>query len=90
MEVGIKAAKSELSKMVKAAMAGEKVVITNHGKPLARLVPEPQKPKHAKRGYGALKDILILPPGWDSIEEEEKWAEEVFEVVREAKGLPPL
>ena len=71
MEIGIKSAKSELSRLIKAALAGEKVVITNHGQPLVRLVPEPIKPKHSNRGYGSLKDILNLPPGWDSIEAEE-------------------
>ena len=89
MEIGIKAAKGDLSKIIKLALGGEKVVITNHGKPLVRLVPEPAKRKHPNRGYGALKGILNLPPGWDSLEAEEEFANR-FEVVREAKGLPPL
>ena len=90
MEIGIKAAKGDLSKIIKAALSGEKVVITNHGKPLVRLVPEPAKRKHPNRGYGALKELLAdLPPDWDSPEAEEEFANR-FEVVREAKGLPPL
>ncbi len=89
MEIGIKTAKSDLSRIIKAALSGEKVVITNHGKPLVRLVPEAAKPKHPGRGYGALKSVLNLPPGWDSLEAEEQFANE-FEVVREAKDLPPL
>ena len=88
MEIGIRNAKSDLSKIIKAALEGERVVITNHGKPLVRLVPEAIKPKHPGRGYGALKDVLNLPPGWDSPEAEEEFASQ-FEVVREAKGLAP-
>ncbi len=86
MEIGIKAAEAELSKLIKAALTGERVVITNHGKPLVRLAPEAAKAKHPRRGLGSLKDVLDLPPNWDSIEAEEAFADE-FDVVREAKGL---
>jgi hypothetical protein len=51
---------------------------------------EPEaKLKTPNRGYGALKYVLDLPPGWDSLGGEEEFANQ-FEVVREAKGLPPL
>ena len=72
MEVGIKAAKVDLSRLIKAALGGEKVVITDRGKPLVRLVPEPSKPKDPRRGYGSLKGVLNLPPGWDSPEADKE------------------
>jgi prevent-host-death family protein len=68
MEIGIKAAKVDLSKLIKAALAGEKVIITDRGKPLVRLVPEAPKPIDRRRAYGSLKGVLNLPPGWDSPE----------------------
>ena len=66
MEVGMRAAKSNLSRLVKAALAGEKVIITDRGKPLVRLVPEIPKPIDRRSVYGSLKNVLHLPPGWDS------------------------
>ena len=72
MEVGVKQAKVDLSKLITAVLNGEKVVITSRGKPLVRIVPEVPKPKDPKRGYGALRGLLNLPEGWDSPEEEAK------------------
>jgi prevent-host-death family protein len=78
MEIGIKAAKADLSRIIKAAISGEKVVITDRGRPLVRLVPEPLKPRDPQRGYGSLKGVLNLPPGWDS-PEADKEISEMFE-----------
>jgi prevent-host-death family protein len=39
-EIGMHEAKTQLSKLVERAEAGEEIVITRHGKPAARLVPE--------------------------------------------------
>jgi len=39
MKVNMLEAKSQLSRLVKAAMEGEEVVIASHGKPMVRLVP---------------------------------------------------
>jgi prevent-host-death family protein len=66
MEVGIKAARNNLPRLVKAALAGEKVIITDRGKPLVRLVPETHKAIDRKRVYGSLRGVLHLPLGWDS------------------------
>lgn len=41
--VSVFEAKSQLSKMIEAVESGEQVVITKHGKPVARLVPEIQR-----------------------------------------------
>jgi prevent-host-death family protein len=39
MEVNVYAAKTHLSRLIDQANAGEEVVITRHGRPVARLVP---------------------------------------------------
>ena len=46
MQVTVHAAKTNLSKLIDAAIAGEEVVISNRGKPVARLtaVAKPRKP----------------------------------------------
>jgi prevent-host-death family protein len=80
MEIGIKAAKAHLSRIIKAAISGEKVVITDRGRPLVRLVPEPITPRNPQRGYGSLKGVLNLPLGWDSPEGDKELLE-MFEGV---------
>ena len=39
MEVGIRELRADLSRLVKRVHAGEEIVVTDHGKPVARLVP---------------------------------------------------
>lgn len=39
MEVNVYAAKTHLSRLIDQVNAGEEVVITRHGRPVARLVP---------------------------------------------------
>jgi prevent-host-death family protein len=39
-EIGMHEAKTQLSKLVERAEAGEEIVITRRGRPAARLVPE--------------------------------------------------
>ncbi len=85
MEVGIRQAKINLSKLIKSALNGEKVVITNHGKPLIELVPAGRNPGSESRGHGSLKGILRLPPGWDSPEEEEKFLDR-FDFIKERRA----
>ena len=41
MQVTIHAAKTHLSKLIQAALAGEEVIIANGGKPVVELVPLP-------------------------------------------------
>jgi prevent-host-death family protein len=42
MQVTVHAAKTHLSKLIEAALAGEEVVIARRRKPVVRLVPIPQ------------------------------------------------
>lgn len=66
MQVNMLEAKNQLSKLVKAALAGEDVVIANHGKPMVRLVKLADQPR--TRGYGAWKHLPPLGDDWDSPE----------------------
>lgn len=46
MEINIYAAKTQLSRLVEQVKAGEEVVITRRGKPVAKLVPmDDERPK---------------------------------------------
>lgn len=58
----VHAAKTNLSKLIERAEAGEEVVIARGKKPVARLVPM-DVPAHVlrRRGFGALKGKLKLP-----------------------------
>ena len=72
MEINIKQAKNDLSKLIVAAQHGEEVIITNHGKPVAEIVVKGRcKPG---RGYGCAKGEAVLHPGWDSRETDDEIA----------------
>lgn len=64
--VGIRALKQNASAVVAQAAAGEAVTITDHGKPVAMLVPYPASPLERLRASGQLRpakrDIKDLPP----------------------------
>ena len=64
MQVNMLEAKNQLSKLVKAALEGEDVIIANHGKPVVRLVKLADAPK--TRGYGSWKGLVEAAPDWDS------------------------
>jgi len=49
MKVNILEAKNRLSRLIKAAQAGEEVVIANRGEPVARLVAAVGKPSETGR-----------------------------------------
>ncbi len=68
-QVTIHAAKTRLSRLIAAAMAGELVVIAKAGKPIVRLTPIPQ----GRFTIGAMADRLTAPaPDFmDPIGEEE-------------------
>lgn len=40
--VGVRDLKAQLSKYLKQVKAGETVIITEHGRPIGRIVPEPE------------------------------------------------
>ena len=73
LAIGVRKAKNELSKLIEAALSGEKVVITNHGRASVRLVPEAPEGS-ANRGIGCLKGAVDYPDYWFSPEGEAAFA----------------
>lgn len=57
MQVNILEAKNRLSQLIKAAQAGEDVVIANRGEPVARLVPAGPSPA-IRVNTGNAREIL--------------------------------
>jgi prevent-host-death family protein len=58
MQFTVHAAKSQLSKLIDAALAGEEVVIAKGSRPVVRLVPIPQSGFR----FGVLAGKLGTPP----------------------------
>ena len=63
MEVNIYAAKTHLSRLIDQVNAGEEVVITRHGRAVARLVPAEGK---TKRKLGTLKGKIWMAEDFDA------------------------
>ena len=66
MQVNMLEARNQLSKLVKAASAGEDVVVANHGTPVVRIVAIHLNRKTT--GFGCLKGEIVLGEDWDSPE----------------------
>ena len=75
--VNMHAAKTQLSKLVERALAGEEIVVAKAGKPLVKLVPVAEKP--AKRRLGLWEGKIWLADGWDSDELNEEIARDFYE-----------
>ncbi|HEV3114133.1 MAG TPA: type II toxin-antitoxin system Phd/YefM family antitoxin [Candidatus Binataceae bacterium] len=58
-------AKSNLSRLIELAVAGEEVIISKAGKPVARLVPYSVKKK--PRRLGILKGQIRIAPDFDEL-----------------------
>lgn len=68
--VTIHAAKSNLSKLIEQAQAGNEVIIARGAEPVVKLVPIDHQPP--KRRFGALKGKLTVPASFfDPIPDEE-------------------
>lgn len=57
MQFSVHTAKTQLSKLIEAALRGEEVVIARGSQPVVRLVPLPQK----RRLIGALEGKVTVP-----------------------------
>jgi prevent-host-death family protein len=64
MQVNVYAAKTQLSRLLDRATRGEEVVITRHGKPVARLVPVDRR--RAPRKLGALRGKIRVAADFDA------------------------
>lgn len=65
MHVSIAEAKNRFTEIIRAVEAGEGVIITRHGKPVAQIAPLPSRGRPKAR-LGGLKDRIRLLPGWDA------------------------
>ncbi len=82
--VGIRSLKNELSRYVRMVLAGERVIVTRHGKPVMDLVPhgsdaEEELERLARAGWARLGDPdrrtrHTRPPAADQIPHEELMA----------------
>ena len=61
--VNIYEAKTQLSKLVDEAAAGEDIIIARHGRPVARLIPPGTERK--PRRLGKYRGMIWLAPDWD-------------------------
>jgi prevent-host-death family protein len=68
MMTNIHQAKSQLSRLIERAVAGEEVIISKAGKPVAKLVPYAQKKR--PRRLGLLKDKIRIARDFDELPEE--------------------
>jgi len=76
MQVNILEAKNQLSKLVKAVVAGEDVVIASNGVPMVRLVPVAKRRKLRKPG--AWRHLPSPAADWDSAETNQQVAQELL------------
>jgi prevent-host-death family protein len=65
--VGMHEAKTNFSKLVKRAAAGQDVIVKNFDTPVAKIVA--YTPPKAKRTPGRFKGEIVIKPGFDDIPE---------------------
>ncbi len=81
-QVNLYEAKTQLSKLVDRAAAGEDIVIAKNGKPVAVLVAPEKAVKRRVPEFGFLKDAWppMSPKEWDKMwAESDRYLEELLE-----------
>jgi prevent-host-death family protein len=64
--VNVHAAKTNFSRLLDQAAAGEEIIIAKGGKPVAKLVPLTSRDERPKRRLGALAGVAVIPPDFDA------------------------
>lgn len=64
MDINVYAAKTQLSRLLEQVERGEEVVITRHGKPVAKLVPI--EDRRAPRKLGGLRGKIRIARDFDA------------------------
>jgi prevent-host-death family protein len=64
--VNLHEAKTQFSRLVDQAAAGEEIIIAKAGKPLAKLVPLMSTRDQPKRRLGALAGVATVPADFDA------------------------
>ncbi|HXS75008.1 MAG TPA: type II toxin-antitoxin system prevent-host-death family antitoxin [Terracidiphilus sp.] len=62
MRVSTAEAKNRLTELIRSVEAGERIVITRHGKPVAQIGPPPTEVRRAR--LGGMRKRIHLRPGW--------------------------
>lgn len=89
MNVSLSEAKGRLTELVRRAEAGEEVVLTRHGRPAARIVPNETKltPEEVRarrrKALDAFRGCLKGRPGFEGVT-----AERVSDFLYDEQGLP--
>lgn len=73
MEINTGDAKNNLSRLIRKVEAGETIVITRHGRPVAQMTAPPVKRQRAR--LGGMKDRIRLLPGWDAPVDPDRFLE---------------
>jgi len=63
--VGIHEAKTNFSKLIKQAEAGQEIVVANAGKPVAKIIA--YKSTRADRKPGLLAGRIVIKPGFEEL-----------------------
>ena len=63
MEVSTAEAKNRLPELIRKVEAGERVIITRHGKPVAQITPPPKASRKVR--FGSMRGRIKFLPGWD-------------------------
>jgi prevent-host-death family protein len=71
MQVSIAEAETRLAELIQAAQAGDQVVITKDGQPVAEI--KAAEPKKRNPQFGTMRDQIKLNPGWDDPITEEQF-----------------
>lgn len=79
--VTIHEAKTQFSKLVRRAEAGEEIVVRRGREPVARIVP--LEKRRGVRGFGSMKDEIRIAPDFDEADAE---IQRMFE---ESEIFPP-
>ena len=67
-QINIHEAKSQLSRLVALAEAGEEIIIARANKPVARLIPIERTP--AQRHLGEAKGLVTIAPDFDTLPDD--------------------
>ncbi len=78
-QVGVHEAKTRLSELLRGVEAGEEVVVTRGGEPIARIVPVAPRPPRPSL-FGLLADEFGDPGDWEYDEDEANAMGDLFGV----------
>jgi prevent-host-death family protein len=71
MDFSMGDANNRLTKLIRAAEAGEEVTITRHGNAVARIVPATTERRKAR--CGGMRGRVEFLPGWDDPIDEDRF-----------------